>query len=298
MSIVQSLLNSYADLFELEVTTILGCPVDCSYCPQDQLKKSGNGLKKRLSLQDFYNALNNIDMKVGIAWTGYSEPCLTPDLPEMCDAVRSRGLSQVISTTLTGSPRSVDFVMRESCFASFTIHAPDKSGLMRGLKPNADYIKRFSTCLDQMFRSNQMDKVRIITFGDHFYPELEPYIKDAMINKGLKSTHLKLRDTVSTRAGGLDTEDLVKQGLNVKTYSERGRGTYFCEKRKMNQPVLLPDGNLSICSFDYGLRSVYGNLFEERLSSVRSRWLDSIGTDYSSGNLSPCNECEHYRLLE
>ena len=41
----------------------------------------------------------------------------------------------------------------------------------------------------------------------------------------------------------------------------------------MNQPVLLPDGDLSICSFDYGFRCTYGNLFSEKLSVLRSRWL-------------------------
>ena len=297
MTQVQSLLRSYADLFEIEVTTILGCPVDCSYCPQDQLKSSSKGRKKRLSADDFKKALNNIDMNVGISWTGYSEPCLTPDLPEMCEDVKSRGLSQVISTTLTGHSRSVEYVLSSNCFSTFTIHAPESSGLMRGLKPDDEYIRRFSTCLKSMHDSDQMDKVRIITFGDHFYQPLVPLIKDALENKGLTKKNLKLRDTVSTRAGGLDSEDLSNQGLQVRSAAGGGSGSYYCEKQKMNQPVLLPDGELSICSFDYGFRCTYGNLFSEKLSALRSNWLDEIAEPYSQGLLNPCNECEHYRQL-
>ena len=297
MSQVQSLLHSYADLFEIEITTILGCPVDCSYCPQDQLKTASKGRKKRLTAEDFDRAINNIDMKVGISWTGYSEPCLSPDLPEMCESVNSRGISQVISTTLTGNDRSVEFVSSSKCFDSFTIHAPDSSGLMRGLKPDENYINKFSSCLEQMYANNQMRKVRIITFGDHFYEPLVPFIKDALTNKGLQKEHLKLRDTVSTRAGGLDSEELSNQGLQIRSTSVGGAGTFYCEKQKLNQPVLLPDGELSICSFDYGFRCTYGNLFSEKLSVLRSRWLGQISDSYSKGTLNPCTECEHYRQL-
>ena len=297
MSQVQSLLRSYADLFEIEITTILGCPVDCSYCPQDQLKSSSKGRKKRMALEDFNRAINNIDMKVGISWTGYSEPCLSPDLPEMCESVRSKNISQVISTTLTGNERSIDYVASSNCFTSFTIHAPDSSGLMRGLVPDTEYIKRFSSCLDKMYDSKQMHKVRIITFGDKFHEPLVPLIKDALKNKGLKKEHLKLRDTVSTRAGGLDSDVLSNQGLQVRSSDAGGSGSFYCEKQKMNQPVLLPDGDLSICSFDYGFRCIYGNLFNEKLSVLRSRWLGQISENYSNGTLNPCTECEHYRQL-
>ena len=297
MTQVQSLLHSYAELFELEITTILGCPVDCSYCPQDQLKSTSKGRKKRMSLEDFNRAIDNIDMKVGISWTGYSEPCLSPDLPEMCEYVKAKDLSQVISTTLTGNDRSVEYVASSNCFSSFTIHAPDSSGLMRGLKPDSAYIQKFSNCLDQMFKSNQMHKVRIITFGDEFYKPLVPLIKDALKNKGFKKQNLKLRDTVSTRAGGLDSDELSDQGLQTRSSIGGGSGSFYCEKQKMNQPVLLPDGDLSICSFDYGFRCTYGNLFSEKLSVLRSRWLREISETYSKGMLNPCTECEHYRQL-
>ena len=139
-----------------------------------------------MSLEDFFRAIDNIDMKVGISWTGYSEPCLSPDLPR-CGICKQQRFSQVISTTLTGNDRSVEYVASSNCFSSFTIHAPDSSGLMRGLKPDSAYIQKFSNCLDQMFKSNQMHKVRIITFGDEFYKPLVPLIKDALKNKGLKN---------------------------------------------------------------------------------------------------------------
>ena len=48
-------------------------------------------------------------------------------------------------------------------------------------------------------------------------------------------------------------------------------------------PVLLPDGDLNICSFDYGLRSTYGNLFE-----LKADW---VGNVPSNGSI--CIEIEH-----
>ena len=69
---------------------------------------------------------------------------------------------------------------------------------------------------------------------------------------------------------------------------------FYCLKKKMNQPVLLPDGRLSLCSFDYALRLTYGNLFEEKLSHIRKEWELKVGQSFSKGGLSPCTECEFY----
>ena len=70
--------RSMSNLFEVEITTTLGCPVRCSYCPQDQLLDTRGDRKRVLSYEDFVRAVDNIDFNVGLAWTGYSEPCLSP----------------------------------------------------------------------------------------------------------------------------------------------------------------------------------------------------------------------------
>ena len=110
---------------------------------------------------------------------------------------------------------------------------------------------------------------------------------------------VKLRGQVSTRSGGLGSEDLQKVLRFIsddKRHSSSNSSDtfFFCNKYKLNQPCLLPDGSMNICSFDYGFRCVYGNLFEEKLSAVYNEWINAIANDYLRGRLSPCTECEHY----
>ena len=60
--------KSMSNLFEVEITTTLGCPVRCSYCPQDQLLDTRGDRKRVLSYEDFVRAMDNIDFNV--VWLG------------------------------------------------------------------------------------------------------------------------------------------------------------------------------------------------------------------------------------
>ena len=60
MSDLLSLLKSYRKCFAIEITATLGWPVDCIYCPQEQLRTESKGRKRRLSLEDFKKAIANI----------------------------------------------------------------------------------------------------------------------------------------------------------------------------------------------------------------------------------------------
>ena len=95
---------SMNNIFELELTTILGCSVQCIYCPQDQLIKSRGSRKRQLEFNDFVLALENIDIDLDLSWTGYSEPCLSPFLGKMINYAHEAGFKQTISTTLSAIP--------------------------------------------------------------------------------------------------------------------------------------------------------------------------------------------------
>ena len=50
---------SMSSLFEVEITTTLGCPVRCSYCPQDQLLETRGDRKRILSYENFIQGDEN-----------------------------------------------------------------------------------------------------------------------------------------------------------------------------------------------------------------------------------------------
>lgn len=293
-----ALSKSFEPLFELEITTTLGCPVACSYCPQAQLSSSKGKRKPSLSFDDFVKAINNVDLKLGLAWTGYSEPCLSPHLGEMLNFAHQKGFKQVISTTLAGNSKSVFDAIKFPHYSLFTLHLPDKDGLMTGIVVDDEYLERLDFALDyQINHLSNTENFRVITFGDDFHPDISKKLSPFLDSGRLTGRNVKLRGEVSSRSQGLSADELSVVTL-LSSNSSRPNVTpetsYYCNKRKLNQPVLLPDGDLNICSFDYGLRSTYGNLFENKLSDIFFKYLSRIENDYLSGNLLPCTKCEHY----
>ena len=115
----------------------------------------------------------------------------------------------------------------------------------------------------------QNQNTRIICFGEDFHPLIKPIIYK-YANKGLiSSRYIKLRGKVSSRSGGLNEDSLqnVLRFLPDQEASPESPSSqyYYCNKFKLNQPCLLPDGSMNICSFDYGFRNVYGDLFTNKL---------------------------------
>ena len=291
--------ESMSNLFEVEITTTLGCPVRCSYCPQDQLLDTRGDRKRVLSYEDFVRAMDNIDFNVGLAWTGYSEPCLSPHLGKMLNYAKLKGFSQVISTTLTGKKESIHDAIIFDGWSTFSFHLPDSHGLMTGIKVTAEYAELLDFAMSyRLEKLKQNQNTRIICFGEDFHPLIKPIIYK-YANKGLMpSKYIKLRGRVSSRSGGLN-EDSLQNVLSFlpdqeATSESPSSQYYYCNKFKLNQPCLLPDGSMNICSFDYGFRNVYGDLFTNKLSHIYSAWINEISDQYLSGKLSPCTECEHY----
>ena len=302
---VKAIKASMSDLFEVEITTTLGCPVRCSYCPQDQLLETRGDRKRILSYEDFVRAIDNIDIKAGLAWTGYSEPCLSPHLGKMLNYAKSRGFSQVISTTLTGKKESINDAIVFDGWSTFSFHLPDSHGLMRGLKVTPEYAELLDYAMSyRLDNLKQHNRTRIICFGEDFHPLIKPVIAKYAKNGSMPAKYIKLRGQVSSRSGGLNQDDLKKvlqflpDSHNLTSQSSGTFRPYYCNKFKLNQPCLLPDGSMNICSFDYGFRNVYGDLFNNKLSFIFNNWIAEIAGEYLTGNLSPCTECEHYVQLE
>ena len=290
-----------SQLFEVEITTTLGCPVRCSYCPQDQLLETRGDRKRVLSYEDFVRAVDNIDFKIGLSWTGYSEPCSLTPSGKMLDYAKSKGFYQVISTTLTGKQESIQDAIVFDGWSTFSFHLPDSHGLMTGLKVTSEYAELLDYAMSyRLEKLQQNEETRIICFGDDFHPLIKPIIYKYGKKGLIQSKYVKLRGKVSSRSGGLN-EGNLKEVLrflpdeeHLSSISSVESTPFYCNKAKLNQPCLLPDGSLNICSFDYGFRRVYGDLFKDKLSNIYQSWLNEISDEYLSGKLSPCTECEHY----
>jgi hypothetical protein len=58
----------------LEITTMVGCPLKCTYCPQDQLRGTYGQNEKYLPLENFKLILSKVPYYVRIDFSGMAEP--------------------------------------------------------------------------------------------------------------------------------------------------------------------------------------------------------------------------------
>lgn len=274
----------------LEITTVLGCNVKCSYCPQDTLIEAATSRSKKvLKFDKFKQYLDNVPSDVAIHWTGYSEPCLVRDLDQMISYCHDRGHSQLISTTLSGHNASIKFVTQFKYFTSFTLHLPDDQGRMRGLDVNREYLDILKGAIPSLIDNNQ--NLDLLTFGSHFHPDIEDLISSLNIPS---TVIIDRRLHAHSRTNLVDTTDLTSTPVKEETKPKpsTSKAPWFCSYKRLNQPVLIPDGSLQLCCHDYRLSCKVGDLNESNYDSIIEH--GKIKNEFLSGTLVPCVYCEYY----
>lgn len=315
--------ESKRENYSLEITTVLGCSIQCVYCPQSSLVKASKGISERvLTFERFKECLVNVPSHVKIHWTGYSEPCLCKELDSMIDFVHKKGHKQLISTTLGGYFESAAFVSNFPHFSSFTLHLPDKDGLMEGIANKPTYIPRVKRLFQSILENNP--NLHLLTFGENFHPEIESIIK-LYKQKGVEIS-AERRNHLHQRAGLIDAasiDDVLNSkeidnaiaGSQSKKFKFRNNHSFdqipnkksqlknektsfdnwYCSYKRLSQPVLLPDGRTNICCQDYKLSCITGDLRNQKYEEIVK--FDRFKDDFSSGKLIPCTNCEYYKKL-
>src|SRR5580658_2450160 len=126
----------------LEFTLMVGCPLKCTFCPQDKLRGVYGKNTKYMSLEDFKSILSKIPNHVRIDFSGMAEPWANPDATAMLRHTLSLGYSVAVYTTLydmtpeDGS--AVVEMLRQHAprIEVLCLHLPDRNGNMRGWRYN------------------------------------------------------------------------------------------------------------------------------------------------------------------
>ena len=105
----------------LEITTLIGCPNKCEYCPQDVLLKKYKG-SKLMSFEDFRKILENVPFNVQIDFSGFSEPFYNPESSRMMRYALERGYRTVLYTTLGGFNQQHADTLRGLHFNDLVFH--------------------------------------------------------------------------------------------------------------------------------------------------------------------------------
>ena len=251
----------------LEITTKIGCKMNCSFCPQSTLVKKYESPERLMTLENFKKIISTIPKHIQIHFSGYAEPLLNPAASSMMYYAKKNNYSVKLYTTLIGFNEKDAELINKTNPALIKIHIPDKIGM----KINEDlWIQNHNLFLKYNFKN-----VKYMSMG----PMTEK-IKNYLIKAILPNQYKKSQMT--SRAG------LIK----IKNKEEpKIIGAIGCRINRWHQNVVLPDGNVYLCCNDYGLTTKLGNLLNEDYIKIHER-AEEFKEKYKYDLNAICRSCE------
>lgn len=233
----------------LEFTMMVGCPLMCTFCPQDKLRASYGNRQKYFQLDDFRAILAKTPKHVRIDFSGMAEPWTNPDCTHMLAHTLHIGFNVAIYTTMHGmlDPEHVACLLRDHAgqVEVLCLHLPDAAGNMRGWKPSREYDFALATMLTlQPVLGNRFEIMTMDAAGRP-HPDLGSDALGAW--------------TGVSRAGNVDPDE-VKGPMHPPP--RHGCAVSCSFTSFYDQNVVLPNGDVVLCCQDYSLQHRIGNLLE------------------------------------
>jgi hypothetical protein len=252
----------------MEITTVIGCKVKCNFCPQDLLIKEYSsmndtenityGSPEVMGFEMFKTCLSKIPKSVPIAFSGYAEPFLNLECAKMIAYAHDSGYSIKVFSTLVGlTVEDIDLI-KHIPFQTFQVHLPDEE-MFAKIAVNKKYLE----VVKKLITSN-IKKLTGMTMGT-----LHPSIKEIL------KTDITA-NVMNNRSGNIVRAELTENDLKfIDIKHERKKGPLVCDKAsrishmdKLDENVLLPNGDVALCCNDYGLKNILGNLTKSSYSSL------------------------------
>jgi len=273
----------------MELTTMIGCPLMCTFCPQESLRNNYGDSTKYMQPQDLVKVLAKLPKDTRIDFSGMSEPWANPHCTEMLETVIYMGFKVAIYTTLYGmkDPDKVRFLLEShpEQVEVIMIHLPDANGNMKGWKnsPEWNYAAAVmtNTKVPCGVGAMTMDSSGLV------HPDLQ-----AMVGRlpGWKG---------HTRADSLPVEQIGAQDISITPRNDFAltcRSTPFYDRN-----VLLPNGDVVLCCMDYNLKHIIGNLLTQTYEEIfqGKPLLDLIAINEKDGfdKCSICKSCENVAAI-
>ena len=221
----------------LEITTHIGCPMDCLDCPQGLLRSKYTG-KRDLSFEDYKIAIDKVPAGTRIDFSGMCEPFTNKHCTDMILYAADRGFHLALYTTLQGATMDDYERLKGVQYEVVTIHLPDADG-----RSYFNITDEYLEVLSKWDCHNYSCHGRIDTM-------VLPYLKQR-----------NLITYMHDRAGNVECRP-------HRTIGAECRLTCMTSQRAMDHNVLLPDGTVIMCCMDYGMTGVFGNLFTQSYDDV------------------------------
>jgi radical SAM protein with 4Fe4S-binding SPASM domain len=273
----------------MELTTMIGCPLMCTFCPQDNLRDNYGKDTKYMQPIDLMKVLTKLPKNTRIDFSGMSEPWANPEATAMLETALYMGFKVAIYTTLYGmvDPENVKKALESHSdqVEVVMLHLPDANGNMKGWKNSPEWMEALRV-MSQLklpcgIGAMTMDGSGLVA------EELQPIIGRLAGWQG------------HTRADSLPIEQVAGQALSITPRNEFSltcRSTPFYDRN-----VLLPNGDVVLCCMDYNLKHVIGNLlkqtYEEMMQGEKLAEIIKMNEADGFDKCSICKSCENVRAI-
>lgn len=273
----------------MELTTMIGCPLMCTFCPQDNLRDNYGKDTKYMQPMDLMTVLAKLPKNTRIDFSGMSEPWANPACTTMLEMVLYMGFKVAIYTTLYGmvDPEKVRKALEEhpNQVEVIMLHLPDANGNMKGWKNSDEWQKAAAVITNTKvpcgIGAMTMDRTGLV------HPDLQPMVG-------------RLANWVGhTRADSLDVNQIQNQALSVTPRNDFAltcRSTPFYDRN-----VLLPNGDVVLCCMDYNLKHVIGNLltqtYDEIMQGEKLAEIIKWNEEPNFTKCSICKSCDNVRAI-
>ena len=223
---------------QMGITTHIGCPMRCKFCPQDLLieaykKRGGN---RYMSFEAFKTCINKLPHPTEVSFSGLAEAWLNSDCTKMLLYAFGLGHRITVYTTLVGMTMVDLLAIKHIPFHHFAIHLPDEEGYSK--IPITDEYK--TVLIEAMKIIPNHSLMSMGTVHHEFLPLL-----NREVLSGEKSMH--------SRAGNIPF---------LKTVKKTGMIECLSSGLKLDHNILLPNGDVLLCCMDFRMAYILGNLLE------------------------------------
>jgi hypothetical protein len=270
----------------MEITTNVGCKNMCVYCPQT-VNVAGYAARTKanpafedkgrmMSLDTFKACLDKIPQTTHIFFAGSAEPFLNPECTQMLEYADSRKHRIRVYTTLVGVSEETLDVIRGMDLERLVIHLPSEGDRER-YKADAAYM----ALLEKVYAAN-IPTIEFMSVG------AVQQVVPTVIKVQIRQTPF---EGMSDFAGNLKSSLAPHRHLS---------GPIYCVSDRLYWNVLYPNGDVTLCCEDFGMKHVIGNLLQSDYDALHTsdefqkivRGLSDDGIDIL------CRTCEYARPQE
>lgn len=218
----------------LEITVKIGCSNWCKCCPQFQLINKYNDKNKTLSVDNFKKILSNVPKNVMVLFSGFCETFLNLQATEMIVYSIESGYPTSLYTTLVGACEADFKKLAGKKLIDCVIHSPDDIYFIY------DYNKwKLQYSLFKLYK-----------------------IPHKLMSLGPTKILGAIQHSPHNRAGNV--VDLPINNVEGKI------GCSVSNIRKLDNNIVLPNGDVYLCCMNYDLSQKLGNLLEENWDEIHS----------------------------